>query len=97
MNMSDYDYLRAIWHQFYGPVASDPAANEQHHHLSQKLDPDLRKELLRLVDCYTCHTERVSLESFIAGFQVATGIAKELAGKWYSFEKDEERQIRHVP
>ena len=64
MNMSDYDYLRAIWHQFYGPVASDPVANEQHHHLSQKLDPDLRKEL---------------------------------AGKWYSFEKDEERQIRHVP
>lgn len=91
MNMSDYDYLRAIWRHFYGPVPSDPAANDQHHYLSQKLDPGLRKELLQLVDYQTGHTERISLDSFIAGFRVATGIAKELAGEWYSYEKEEDR------
>ena len=93
MNMSDYDYLRAIWSRFCGPVPQDPASDEQHHYLRQKLDPDLRKELLRLVDYQTAYTEQVSQESFIAGFQVATGIAQELAGKWYSYEKEAEQQI----
>ena len=90
--MSDYDYLRALWSHFYGPTPKDPVSDEQHHYLSKQLDPDLRKQLLKLVDCQTAHTEQVSLDSFVAGFRAAAGIARELAGEWYSYEKEEEQR-----
>lgn len=90
--MDDYNYINALWSHFYGTKPKDPVSDELHHHISGQLDTDLRKQLLKLVDCQSAHTELVSLESFAAGFRLATGIAMELAGKWYSFEKEEERR-----
>lgn len=103
MNGNDYDYMRALWSHFYGAVPKDHDADEQHHCLSQQLEKNLRSQLLKLVDCQNIHTEEVSLESFIAGFKLAAGIAGELAGEWYSYEKEEnirweysQRNIKNV-
>ena len=92
MMVDEYDYMRALWCYFYGTIPKDPASDEQHRYLSQQLASDLRKQLLKLVDCQNAHTERVSLESFVAGFRLAAGISRELAGEWYSFETAEERR-----
>ena len=92
MMVDEYDYMRALWSYFYGTIPKDPVSDEQHRYLSQQLASDLRKQLLKLVDCQNAHTERVSLESFVAGFRLAAGISRELAGEWYSFETAEERR-----
>ncbi len=89
---TDYNYMRALWDQFYGRIVADPVCDEQHHHLSAQLPTDQRKELLKLIDCHYAHTDQITLESFVAGFRLATGIAKELSGGWYSFGREEEKQ-----
>ncbi len=78
----DYNYMRALWNQFYGGIATDPVCDEQHHHLSAQLPTDQRKELLKLIDCHNAYTDQIALESFIADFRLATGITKELSGAW---------------
>ena len=88
--MGDCDYMKALWNHFYGVIPEDSVSYEQYHRLNQQLAADLRKQLLRFVDCQNAHTERVSLESFIAGFRLAAGISHELIGEWYSFERAEE-------
>ncbi len=79
----DYNYMRALWNQFYG---------RKHHHLSAQLAPEQRKKLLKLIDCHYAYADQIALESFTAGFRLATGIAKELSGAWYFFEREEEKR-----
>ena len=95
--MHDYNYLRGLWNSFCGSPPGDPVSDELYRHLSGHLESEQRKDLLKLVDCQSAYTEEVSLESFVAGFRLAAGIATELAGKWYSYGKEEEQQIRQVP
>ena len=51
-----------------------------------------RKQLLRLIDSTNAHRETVSLESFVAGFQLAAGIARETTRSPYSFAEAEEER-----
>ena len=95
--MRDYNYLRGLWNNFCGSPPGDPVSDELYRHLSRHLAEEQRKDLLKLVDCQSAYTEEVSLESFVAGFRLAAGIAMELDRKWYSYEKEEERQICQVP
>ncbi|WP_374042069.1 DUF6809 family protein [uncultured Oscillibacter sp.] len=58
--------------------------------LREKISWQDRETLLRIVDLEIELQEETSLTSFIAGFQLGMGIARELEP--YSFEDEEERQ-----
>ena len=94
MIFDDYNYMRALWNRFYERTEADTASDVLHHALSERLDKDNRKQLLRLVDSKSMYTEIVSLESFIAGFRLAVGIASELSGAWYDYNQEEETIVR---
>lgn len=94
MSSDDYNYMKALWSHFYGRIPPDPISDELHHVLGEQLSKEQRKQLLRLVDSKNRHCEDVSLESFVAGFRLATGIAKEISGEWYDFDQDEEERVR---
>ena len=94
MIFDDYNYMRALWDRFYDRTTEDSVSDALHHALSERLDKNSRKQLLRLVDSKNMYTEIVSLESFIAGFRLAVGIATELSGAWFDYNKEEETIVR---
>ena len=96
MIFDDYNYMRALWNRFYVRTAVDSASDVLHHTLSERLDKDNRKQLLCLVDSKNMYTEIVSLESFIAGFRLAVGIASELSGAWFDYNKEEDACVGEI-
>ncbi|MBQ3568952.1 MAG: hypothetical protein IJA25_08470 [Anaerotignum sp.] len=72
------DYMKTLWEQFYGFVPSDVETEELRRSLSGQLTKEQRRLLLRIVDRKDLYCERVSQESFMAGFRLAWGIAGEL-------------------
>lgn len=76
--MLDLDYLRVLWNCFYGRVPKDLELESLCQQLSSKVDSSARKELTKLEKSQKAYAERVSLESFVAGFQAAACIAAEL-------------------
>ena len=89
-----YEYFRALHQRFF----REPDHTELHEEieenrkvLTEKLDPEDRKRLLRMLDAQSCLKNEVSLESFAAGFKLAAGIAKELeADGLYSYDTEVE-------
>ena len=87
-----YDYMRALENRF-----NSKQSYEQRQQLETKrqevatlLDKQGRKKLLRLVDAHTMAQEEIALESFIAGFRLAWGIATELGVNGsYSYEQEQ--------
>ena len=88
--MGEYDYMMALWSQFCPPGAEDETSEPLYRKLRDMLPKHHRKQLLRLIDSTNAHRETVSLESFVAGFQLAAGIARETTRSSYSFAKAEE-------
>ena len=87
-----YDYMRALENQFNSK--SSCKQRQQLEAMRQEvttlLDKQGRKKLLRLVDAHTMAQEEIALESFIAGFRLAWGIATELSvGGSHSYEKEQ--------
>lgn len=93
-----YDYMKALHQRFF----REPEGTEEELEMDQAeqalkdtLDREQRKLLLTLVNGQSLWQERVALESFIAGFRLALGIAGELEP--YSFDDDEEnRALRRI-
>ena len=71
------DYMKALWEQFYGFVPSDMESEDLRRSLSGQLTKEQRRLLLRIVDRKNLYCERVSQESFTAGFRLAWGIVSE--------------------
>ena len=91
-----YDYMQALQDKFFQEPAF-PELEQQmdqiHRELSQQLDRESRKKLLFLLDSADELQGRISLASFVAGFRLAAGLARELSfEEAYSFAKDEEKQ-----
>ena len=92
-----YDYMQALHARF----ATETFCVEQqaevvrlHRKLEKRLDRRNQIRLLELVDAEARLQDDVSLESFIAGFRLACGIAHELGLKPpYSFRQEEEERI----
>ena len=93
-----YDYMQALQARF----SSESLCAEQqaevmrlHRRLEKKLDRKNQIRLLELVDAEARLRDDVSLESFIAGFRLACGIAHELGATElpYSFRREEEERI----
>ena len=93
------DYMRALHQRFFRePECAD--VREEIEDLRQELREFLtkpeRRKLLRLVDAQNLLREEISLASFMAGFKLAWGLARELeAGGLYSFEDEEEKRVCH--
>ncbi|MBP3654195.1 MAG: hypothetical protein J6J04_02035 [Oscillospiraceae bacterium] len=96
MMFDDYNYMRALWNRFYARSMEDMTSNQLHTTLSEHLEPEERKLLLRLVDSKNFYTEIISLESFVAGFRLASGICKELSDEHYDYDIEEEATFRVV-
>ena len=80
-----YEYLQALHQRFF----REPEHTDLHdeieklrQELEAELTPSQRKLLLRLLDVEGYLKDDVSLESFAAGFKLATGIAKELEAEY---------------
>ena len=93
-----YEYLQALHQRFF----REPEHTELHEEITKlrqaleaELNPTQRKILLRLIDVQGYLKSDVSLESFAAGFKLASGIAKELeADGLYSYDAEVENNIR---
>ena len=88
------DYMMALHQRF----CKEPECREVkkqirevEQELHQKLDRRGQEQLLKLADLENELREDASLESFLAGFKLALGIAAELAPS-YSFDDDEEQR-----
>ena len=96
MMFDDYNYMRALWNRFYDRSIEDKSSNRLHITLSERLEPEERKLLLRLVDSKNFYTEIISLKSFVAGFRLAGGICMELSGEHYDYDIEEDATFRVV-
>ena len=88
------DYMRALHQRFFQEPESADVRNEievLRQELRVRLDRQDREKLLKLVDLGIELREETSLASFMAGFKLAWGLARELEEDGlYSFEDAEE-------
>ena len=92
------DYMTALYQRFF----QEPDFTELEEEIEQTrqevrdcLDKLQRRKLMQLVDAQNLLQEKTSLASFMAGFKLAWGIAKELeADGLYSFEYEQEQRAR---
>ena len=90
------DYMTALHQRFY----REPDFTELEEEMEQTrqevrdcLDKPQRRKLMQLVDAQNLLREKTSLASFIAGFKLAWGIAKELeTDGLYSFDYEQEQR-----
>lgn len=86
--MKDYEYMKALCAQFYqGPSSLEAPLPEGSR--------EERKRFLALLDKLNEQCETISLNSFIAGFQLAAGIAREITPSAYSFADAEEERAQN--
>ncbi len=90
------DYMKALYDRFETPSERASilrrAVKNTHKRLSIQLSKPERKLLLRLVDLQGALQDQCCLDSFFAGFRLASGIHKELeAFPPYNFEDEDER------
>ena len=83
----EYNYMMALWTQFCPSWSEDEASEALYRTLRDELPNHQRKQLLRLIDSTNAHHEVISLESFVAGYRLAAGIARETTRSPYSFEE----------
>lgn len=83
-----YEYLKKLWSDFYGLLKMDEETEEMAKELEKQLDKKTRWELIQLIDKMNLECEQVSLESFISGFSLAMGIAREVTYEAKFLEKD---------
>ena len=73
--------LRLLYDRFYIPLPmaeSEQEVETCHRQLIERLDKPERKLVLRIIDAQDSIIERISLDSFIAGFELAWRLSAEL-------------------
>ena len=88
-----YDYMRALHARFCREPELQKAREEleqAYKEIKARLSQQGQETLLQLADLENELREETSLTSFIAGFQLGLGIARELEP--YSFEDEEENR-----
>lgn len=90
------DYMTALYQRFF-QEPDFPELEEEIEQARQEvrdcLDKLQRRKSMQLVDAQNLLREKTSLASFIAGFKLAWGIAKELeTDGLYSFDYEEEQR-----
>ena len=92
-----YEYLQALHQRFFNEPEHSETRKEIENlrqSLETALEPSAHILLLRLLDAQSSLKNDISLESFTAGFKLASGIAKELeADGLYSYDAEVEEQM----
>jgi hypothetical protein len=92
-----YDYMRALHQQF----CKDPDCAELRQEIkslrleiADQLQPQQKKQLLKLTDLSNVLQDETAFTSFVSGFRLACGIAKELNMEDpFSFMAAEEQRL----
>lgn len=86
----EYEYMRALRQRFFTEpdVALQKEVEQGWRSLSERVSKEDQRRILGLVDLQAALLEETTLTSFVSGFQLALGIARELTP--YSFARDEE-------
>ena len=92
-----YDYMKALQERFdeKEPEHLVDAVQAAGEGLSEIVEDESRRKLLRLLDAQNALLVEAKLMSFTAGFKLAAGIAGEL-GAPYSFDVDEEEKAKEM-
>ena len=92
------DYMQALRERFVGECDQN-RCQEIHtlrKEISQEINKETRRKLLRLVDLEAALREDYALENFVAGFKLAWGLCQEL-GEPYDYRKElEQRSIEQL-
>lgn len=83
-----YEYLKKFWIEFYGYLSPNEEIDDMIENLENQLHQKKRRKLIRLIDRMNLECEKISLESFISGFRVAMGIAREVSYEAKFLDKD---------
>lgn len=83
-----YEYLKKFWIEFYGYLSPNEEIDDMIENLENQLHQKTRWELIQLIDRMNLECEKISLESFISGFRVAMGIAREVSYEVKFLDKD---------
>ena len=88
----EYEYMRALRQRFFTEpdVALQKEVEKGWRSLSERVSKEDQRRILGLVDLQAALLEETTLASFVAGFQLALGIAGELMP--YSCARDEEER-----
>lgn len=95
-----YDYMKSLHRQFF----REPECSELRREIEQTrqvlrdgMDKESRRRLLYLTDCQSALREEVSLQSFLAGYRLASGIYGELLHEpLHSFDREEEKRSEEI-
>ena len=92
------DYMKALYDRFETPSKRASilrrAVKSTHKQLAPQLTQQQKKILLRMGDLEDALRDQCCLDSFFAGFRLASGIHRELAEEPpYSFAKEEEERV----
>ena len=91
-----HDYMRALQQRFFRkPQCEDnrQTVEETCKELFARMGDEDRRKLLLIVDSMDAIRDEVSLASFVAGFNLAWGISRELeTDGLYSFDEEEMTQ-----
>ena len=94
------DYMTALHQRFFREPdfsALEEEMEQARQEVRDCLDKLQRRKLMQLVDAQNLLREKTSLASFMAGFKLAWGIAKELeADGLYSFDNEQEQRACKV-
>ena len=92
-----YEYMKALYLRFFREpdcVELRQEIRETRQELGARLGREDKRTLLRLTDGLSLLREETALESFVAGFQLAWGMARELEERGlYSFDQEESERI----
>ena len=92
-----YEYMKALYLRFFRePDCAElrQEIREARQELRTRLGREDKRTLLRLTDGLSLLREETALESFVAGFQLAWGMARELKERGlYSFDQEESERI----
>ena len=75
------DTLKQLYNRFYTPLPipeTEQEIEDCHKQLIERLEKPERKLVLRIIDAQNYITEQTSLDSFIAGFELAWRLSIEL-------------------
>lgn len=89
-----YDYMKALFLRFRREPERSESLTELYESVKGGLDREHQKLLLRLCDAEMAYCEDAALESFVAGWCLAAGIAEELKDHRYSFEQEDEENAK---
>ena len=92
------DYMKALYDRFETPSKRASilrrAVKSTHKQLAPQLTKQQKKILLRMGDLEDALRDQCCLDSFFAGFRLASGIAREMGMEApYSFAKEEEQRM----